>query len=91
MRTRRFLVSSFDDAAGHSRARRNALAAWNGSLSAGGLDWVSPPVLNPYTRLAVAMNPARGVVRAVGYDMAGGDLPVPAALVSEVALLSRAA
>ena len=28
--TRRFLVSSFDDAAGFSRARRDALAAWSG-------------------------------------------------------------
>jgi hypothetical protein len=89
--TRRFLVSSFADAAGYSRARRDTLAGWNGSLSTGGLDWVSPPVLNPYTRLAVAMNSARGVLRAVGYDMAGGDLPEPATLVSEVALLSQAA
>lgn len=37
------------------------------------------------------MNSARGVLRAVGYDMAGGDLPEPATLVSEVALLSQAA
>ena len=35
-----------------------------------------PPILNPYTRLAVEMCPAAGVVRAVGYETpTGGDLP----------------
>ena len=37
-------------------------------MSASGFDWVREPVLNPYTRLAVAMSPARGILRAVGYD-----------------------
>jgi hypothetical protein len=36
---------------------------------------VREPVLNPYTRLAVAMCPARGVLRVVGYDKAAAALP----------------
>jgi hypothetical protein len=75
--TRRFLISSFDEAAGYSRARRESLAGWSGSLAAPGFDWVRPPVLNPYTRLAVAMCPAAGILRVVGYDMTEAELPEP--------------
>ena len=75
--TRRFLKSSFADAAGFSRARREALANWGGPLAEGRFDWVREPVLNPYTRLAAAMCPARGILRAIGYDMSGGELPEP--------------
>ena len=69
---RRLLVSSFAEAAGYSRARRESLKEWNGSISASGFDWVRRPVLNPYTRLAVAMIPAAGILRAVGYDTGWG-------------------
>jgi hypothetical protein len=48
-------------------------------------------VLNPYTRLAVAMNPARSLMRAVGYDIVGGFLPEPVTQISELDLLPRAA
>ena len=74
---RRFITSTFADAAGYSRARREGLATWNGSLSSGKFDWVKEPVLNPYTRLAVAMCPARGILRAVGYDVVDAQLPEP--------------
>ncbi len=73
--TRRFLTSSLADAAGYSRARREALEAFGGSLSAPSFDWVREPVLNPYTRLAVAMCPALGVLRVVGYDKTGAASP----------------
>ena len=82
--TRRFLVSSFADAAGYSRARREALAGWIGSFADGPFGWVREPVLNPYTRLAVAMCPARGIFRAVGYDMAGAELPEPVTRTCEI-------
>jgi hypothetical protein len=75
--TRRFLVSSFADAAGYSRARRESLCDWQGSLASSGFDWVRPPVLNPYTRLAVAMCPAAGILRAIGYDVTDAELPDP--------------
>jgi len=88
---RRFLVSSFAEAAGFSRARRESLAAWNGSLSASEFDWLREPVLNPYTRLAVSMNPARGILRAVGYDLTGDVLPAPVTEICELELLAEAA
>jgi hypothetical protein len=83
--TRRFLVSSFDEATGYSRARREALASWDGAAADGGFDWVREPVLNPYTRLAVDMCPASGVLRVVGYDFAGAALPEPVTQVCEIA------
>ena len=89
--TRRFLVSSFVDAAGYSRARREALAGWGGSLSASHFEWLREPVLNPYTRLAVAMSPAAGMLRVVGYDMTEGPLPRPVTQVCELELLREAA
>ncbi|HZC57199.1 MAG TPA: hypothetical protein VE396_14320 [Xanthobacteraceae bacterium] len=73
--TRRFLTSSLEDAAGYSRARRETLEAYDGPLSAPRFDWVREPVLNPYTRLAVAMCPASGVLRVVGYDKTGAASP----------------
>jgi hypothetical protein len=34
--------------------------------------WVTPPVLNPYTRLAVEMCAVSGTVRVVGYEVEEG-------------------
>jgi hypothetical protein len=72
--TRRFLTSSFDDAASYSRARRESLASWYGAMTSGRFDWIREPVLNPYTRLAVAMSPAAGILRVIGYDRTGDAL-----------------
>jgi len=88
---RRFLVSSFAEATGFSRARRESLAAWNGLLSASEFDWLQEPVLNPYTRLAVSMSPARGILRAVGYGLTGDVLPAPVTEICELELLAEAA
>ena len=73
--TRRFLTDSFADAANYSRARRESLVGWTGPCATSGFDWVREPVLNPYTRLAVAMCPARGVLRAIGYEADDSLLP----------------
>jgi hypothetical protein len=84
--TRRFLTSSFAEAAGFSRARRDSLDQWRGACSAANFDWVQEPVLNPYTRLAVAMCPAAGILRAVGYDRSNDLLPEPVTATCEIAL-----
>jgi hypothetical protein len=89
--TRRFLTSSFADAAGFSRARRDMLRNWDGALSAPGFDWVREPVLNPYTRLAVAMCPADGVLRAIGYDPGDALLPEPVTQICEIVSAGQAA
>jgi len=45
-------------------------------LSRDGFDWVKPPVLNSYTRLAVTMSPARAILRVAGYEMINADSPI---------------
>jgi hypothetical protein len=86
------LTSSFEEAADYSRARREGLASWRGSLARDSFAWVAPPVLNPYTRVAVEMCPARGVLRAVGYEVpAGAELAEPATLAVDLRLAPDAA
>jgi hypothetical protein len=71
------LTRTFDEAAEKSRRRREHLAAWPGSFEAE-FDWVTPPVLNSQTRLAVEMCPATGVLQAIGYEQTEGrELPEP--------------
>jgi hypothetical protein len=44
----------------------------------GEFGWVSPPVLNSQTRLAVEICPAIGVIRVIGYEtVQGQELPAP--------------
>lgn len=70
------LTTSYDEAAANSRARRDKLATFDGSLSRGAFGWVTEPVLNRFTRIAVEMCPAAGVLRVVGYDKVEGfELP----------------
>ena len=67
------LTCTFEEAAQYSRARREGLASWRGSFARDSFGWVAPPVLNPYTRIAVEMCPARGILRAVGYELPAGE------------------
>jgi hypothetical protein len=70
-----FLTSSPELATARCRARRDALSRWPEPLSRPDFDWVQPPVLNPYTRLAVTMSPAHAILRVAGYEPTGGELP----------------
>ena len=79
-----FLTASPALATARCRARRDALAGWRGLLSHQGFDWVKPPVLNPYTRLAVTMSPAHGTLRVVGYEATDGALPAQVTRVCEI-------
>ena len=79
------LNASFEEAGANSRLRREALTAWQGMLGAESFSWIEPPVLNRYTRLGVEMCPARGIVRAVGYELEDGEeFASPATLPREV-------
>jgi hypothetical protein len=70
------LRTSCEEAAARSRARSEALWSWSQPFAQAGLAWVVPPVLNPFTRCAIEMCPARGIIRAAGYElMPGSDLP----------------
>jgi hypothetical protein len=66
------LSRSYEEAAARNRSRQRQLAAWDGDFGRGTFAWVTPPVLNPFTRLAVEMCPASGVLRAVGYETLPG-------------------
>ena len=80
------LTRSYEEAADNSCTRREQLAAWPGEFACQNFDWVTPPVLNQFTRLAVEMCPAKGVLRAVGYETAtGAELPAPVTLTCELA------
>jgi hypothetical protein len=80
----RFLTWSSAEAAAHCRDRQYALAGWRGLLSRPGFDWVMPPVLNPYTRLAVTMSPARAILRVAGYEITKAGLPEQVTQVCEI-------
>jgi hypothetical protein len=77
---------TFDEAAENSRMRRDYLEVW-GSPFVGEFGWVSPPVLNSQTRLAVEMCPARGVLRVIGYEQTKSqELPEPITLTREITM-----
>jgi hypothetical protein len=79
------LKRTFAEAAAYSRARREGLVSWRGSFTRDSFAWVVPPMLNPYTRLAVEMCPARGMLRVLGYERAAGqELAQPATLPCEI-------
>jgi hypothetical protein len=72
------LTRSYEEAAERNLARKQQLAGWPGEFARGSFDWVMPPVLNTFTRLAVEMCPAKGVLRAVGYEaLPGCELAQP--------------
>jgi hypothetical protein len=75
---------SHDEAAANSQGRHAALTSWQAPFS-GTFDWVVAPVLNHYTRIAVEMCAARGILRVAGYEtMPGFDLPQQVTQVCEV-------
>ena len=62
--------------AANSRKRRETLAGWSGQFARGHFEWVTPPILNQQTRLAVELCPALGRLRAVGFEaIPGAELP----------------
>ncbi|MFZ0506944.1 MAG: hypothetical protein WAM29_02320 [Methylocella sp.] len=84
MTVTRFLTCSSAEAATQNRDRQDALAGWRGLLSRRGFDWVKPPVLNPYTRLAVTMSPARAILRVAGYELTTAGLPEQVTQICEI-------
>jgi hypothetical protein len=80
---------TFEEAAENSRTRRKHLEAWPRPF-VGDFDWVSPPVFNSQTRLAVEICPATGVLRATGYERTEGqELPEPVTATCETAMPAR--
>jgi len=70
------LTCSFDAANENSRARREALAAWSVRVGQDDFTWVEPPVLNPFTRVAVTACAATATLHVRGYEQPSpADLP----------------
>jgi len=79
------LTRTYEEAAQNSRTRRAQIAAWDGQFANGAFGWVTPPILNSQTRLAVELCPALGVLRVIGYEpVKGQELPVPATHLCEL-------
>lgn len=78
------LTSTSAEASEQNTARREMLENWNGLVSRGAFDWVTPPVLNPYTRLAVETSAARGCLRVIGFEPTDARLPAPVTQVREI-------
>ena len=88
----RLLSCSSEEAAANSKARRMRVTNWRGTFARDSFAWIAEPVLNPYTRLAVEMCPAAGVMRVVGYErQSGAPLPQPATQVRELTVERAAA
>jgi|SRR5690348_16680567 len=80
------LTCTFDEASENSRIRRAALAGWGGRFACDSFAWVAPPVLNFFTRVAVEMCPAEGLLRVVGYErQPSAELPCPVTQTREIA------
>jgi hypothetical protein len=87
--TTHLLTRTYDEARERSRLRREALAGWPQSFASAGFQWLVPPVLNTFTRMAVEMCPATGTLRAIGYEpQPGSDLPRPATQICELTAAS---
>jgi hypothetical protein len=85
-RADRLLTCSYEEAGENSRARRETLAGFSGSLARDSFAWIREPVLNRYTRMAVEMCPGRAILRVVGYEMGTGcALPQRVTQVREIA------
>lgn len=79
------MTCSFADATANNGRRRDALAGWSGSVARDCFAWVTEPVLNRCTRVAVEMCPAGGVLRVVGFEpQFGASLPQPVTQIGEV-------
>jgi hypothetical protein len=87
--TQSMLTRSYEEAAERNRSRKQRLAEWTGEFARGTFDWVTPPVLNRFTRLAVEMCPGKGVLRAVGYEtLPGCELAQPVTQTCELTALA---
>jgi hypothetical protein len=80
------LTRTSSEAMENSRTRREHIAASSASFGVDEFGWVSPPVLNSQTRIAVEMCPGTGVLRVIGYEQGGQDLPEPVARIYDTAV-----
>jgi hypothetical protein len=66
--SRYMFTRTYEEAAERNLSRKRGLADWNGAFARDSFAWVTAPVLNAFTRIAVEMCPGGGVLRAVGLE-----------------------
>lgn len=80
------LTCRYDEAGENSRCRRETMGAFSGSLVHEPFGWLAEPVNNRFTRLAVEMCPARGVLRVMGLERMQDDMvATPVTAIRELA------
>jgi hypothetical protein len=62
------LTCRYEEAGENSRCRRETMERFSGSLMQEPFGWLAEPVNNRFTRLAVEMCPARGLLRVMGLE-----------------------
>jgi hypothetical protein len=83
---------SVEEAAANSRARFDALAGYCELDNDAPFRWLEAPVHNRYTRLAVELCPASGVIRVMGLDHdADGGIAIPVTQIRELGVQAAAA
>ena len=81
------LTCRYEQAGENSRCRSETMQSFSGSLMREPFGWLAAPVNNRFTRLAVEMCPARGVLRVMGLERMADDLTAtPVTAIKEVAL-----
>jgi len=79
------LTCRYEEAGENSRCRRETMENFAGSLIDQPFGWLVEPVNNRFTRLAVEMCPARGILRVMGLESEdGGSLATPVTHIREV-------
>lgn len=67
------LTCRYEEAGENSRCRRETIGRFTGSVEDEPFGWLVEPVNNRFTRLAVELCPARGVLRVMGLERRGDD------------------
>jgi hypothetical protein len=76
--SRYMFTRTYEEAAARNLSRKQGITDWNGAFARDAFAWVTAPVLNPFTRVAVEMCPGEGVLRAVGFEtLPGCELAQP--------------
>src|SRR5580704_12352874 len=76
--SRYMFTRTYEEAAARNLSRKQGITDWNGAFARDAFAWVTAPVLNPFTRVAVEMCPGDGVLRAVGFEtLPGCELAQP--------------
>jgi hypothetical protein len=82
------LTCRYEEAGENSRCRRETMQSFSGSLMREPFGWLTAPINNRFTRLAVEMCPARGVLRVMGLERIGEEMTAtPVTAIREVAAL----